>query len=311
MLSALSQPKVRYRTVIALSYTLGGFVLLLIQTVLAGDERLRFYRVGAMTLPTFIGLTGALALFFGLGGFIFAYLRGDYGQLGALKVDTNEVSDEVVMAVEKLLRDAKGGTAGSQVRDRDDNDKDRVVESQAVHPTLTSPEDEITITFRQTRGRLREEIQNLSRRSSLNLVIGVMVTMAATGVLVYLVSREHGDFASITSLLSFYIPRITTVILIETFAYFFLRLYRQNLEELKYYQNELTTIAAQEIAWKAAVIAATDEAKNAVIQQLAKSDRNSRPLVDSSGSSKTELSSLVEVLQTVSKLIVSSAKAKE
>jgi predicted PurR-regulated permease PerM len=175
----------------------------------------------------------------------------------------------------------------------------------------SQPENAIAATFMYTRGRLREEIQNLSRRSSVNLVIGVMVTMAATAILVYLVSREHAEFSSVKSLLSFYIPRITTVILIETFAYFFLKLYRQNLEEIKYYQNELTTLAAQEIAWQASIVANMPEATSAVIQQLAKSDRNGRSLPDAQSRPNSDLGGLLEILQTVSKLIASSAKAKE
>jgi hypothetical protein len=115
----------------------------------------------------------------------------------------------------------------------------------------------------------------------------------------------------VKSLLSFYIPRITTVILIETFAYFFLKLYRQNLEEIKYYQNELTTLAAQEIAWQASIVANMPEATSAVIQQLAKSDRNGRSLPDAQSRPNSDLGGLLEILQTVSKLIASSAKAKE
>jgi uncharacterized membrane protein len=127
--------------------------------------------------------------------------------------------------------------------------------------------------------------------------------MAATAVFIYLVSREHGTFASIQGLLSFYIPRITTIVLIETFAYFFLKLYRQNLEEIKYYQNELTTVSVLEIAWKAASDT-TSDARMAVIRQLSRTDRNSRTLAGIPGADKGELGSLLEVLQTVSKLIV-------
>ncbi|MBI5525005.1 MAG: hypothetical protein HY897_01580 [Deltaproteobacteria bacterium] len=44
--------------------------------------------------------------------------------------------------------------------------------------------------------------------------------------------------------LSHYVPRITTVTFIEVFAFFFLKLYRASLIEIKFYQNELTSLAA-------------------------------------------------------------------
>jgi hypothetical protein len=284
-----------------------------------GDDRLYYLHFGRLALGTVIGLTGGVLLFAGASVFVFAYLRGDFVQLGASRSSNSDVSVGLMYAIDKIVRQLERRSlrpedkdlAGAVGTTDEGREEDHAAKPQTENASLTTPEEAISLTFGYTRGRLREEIQNLSRRSSVNLVIGVMVTVAATGLLAYLVSREHGDFGSVKNLLSFYIPRITTVVLIETFAYFFLKLYRQNLEEIKYYQNELTTLAAQEIAWRAAVVAATDDAKIFVIQQLAKSDRNCHSLVEGRGTSNMEFGSLLEVLQTVCKLIVSSAKAKE
>lgn len=151
---------------------------------------------------------------------------------------------------------------GATVRDFETNPVDAHESSVAV---LASPTDQIiTITksregegsrelqisslFATVQERLSVELQNLGRRSNINLIVGVLITVTATGVLVYMVTRPHPDFTSTASVLSYYIPRVTTIALIETFAYFFLGLYKSNLAEIKYYQNERTTITALEIA---------------------------------------------------------------
>lgn len=43
-------------------------------------------------------------------------------------------------------------------------------------------------------------------------------------------------------------PKTIFVLLIEVFAYFFLKLYKQNLDDIKYYQNELTNIEVKNLA---------------------------------------------------------------
>jgi hypothetical protein len=60
------------------------------------------------------------------------------------------------------------------------------------------------------------------------------------------------------------------------FAYFFLRLYKNGLEDIKYYQNEITNIDA-----KVTALSYISQNKNAaltklVIESLAKTERNFR-----------------------------------
>lgn len=71
-----------------------------------------------------------------------------------------------------------------------------------------------------------------------------------------------------------FIPRISMVVLIEIFAYFFLRLYSASLTETKYYQNELTNIDAQYLALQSATNIADAKLVGEVISLLAKTERN-------------------------------------
>ena len=74
--------------------------------------------------------------------------------------------------------------------------------------------------------RLRQELAALSRRGNLNLVIGTLTTCAAVGLLIYMVLGHTATGTTISDLLAYYIPRISTVIFIEIFGFFFLRLYK-------------------------------------------------------------------------------------
>jgi hypothetical protein len=101
-------------------------------------------------------------------------------------------------------------------------------------------------------GRLVREISALTRRGNLNLIIGVVTTMFTVAGLVYMVFATPPNLFGITNVLSLYIPRITTVIFIEVFAFFFLRLYKSALTDIKYYQDELTAIETIRIALETA-----------------------------------------------------------
>jgi len=107
---------------------------------------------------------------------------------------------------------------------------------------------EIRDIFLAARQRLRVELDSLSRRSNLNLVIGVLTTISAVGLLSYMVLGNAAKFESIVDLLSHYVPRVTIVIFIEVFSFFFLRLYRATLSEIRTYQDDLTLLAIQHVA---------------------------------------------------------------
>lgn len=102
--------------------------------------------------------------------------------------------------------------------------------------------------FYRAQQRLRAEISELGRRSNLNLVIGVITTSIAAGLLSYMVLNSPPNFESVTSVLSHYLPRFMLVIFIEVFSFFFLRLYRATLAEIRIYQTDLTALTLQEVA---------------------------------------------------------------
>lgn len=125
----------------------------------------------------------------------------------------------------------------------------------------------------QVRLRLRKEIESLGRRGNLNLVIGVVTTIAAVTVLATTVLSGSHQLTQ-DELMAYYIPRLTLSIFIELFSFFFLKLYKAGLNEIKYFQNELTNAELKFIAAEKAVMSDKDESISEVIKELASTERN-------------------------------------
>lgn len=120
--------------------------------------------------------------------------------------------------------------------------------------------------------RLNTEIINTSRRSNLNLVIGIVSTFFAifgfTTVL-YLTN------AMTTDVISYFLPRIGLVIFVQIFAYFFLRLYKKGMEDIKYYQNEVTNVESKISAIEYSLVyEPTPEIQKTIVELLMKNERN-------------------------------------
>jgi len=126
---------------------------------------------------------------------------------------------------------------------------------------------------KQVRDRLTKEIESLGRRGNLNLVIGVLTTIAAVAVLATTVLSGNHTLSS-NELVAYYAPRLTLSIFIEIFSFFFLKLYKAGLGEIKYFQNELTNAELKFIAAEKAVMNNNESSIAEVISELATTERN-------------------------------------
>ncbi len=131
----------------------------------------------------------------------------------------------------------------------------------------------------QTIGRLREELYALRRRGNLNLSIGILTTITGLFLLAafvmgnsFIPSREAPP--TLEKFLIDFVPRLSLVVLIEIFAYFFLSLYKSSLAEIKYFQNEVTSIEAKFMALRLAAQSDSLEHLTSAIDSLAKTERN-------------------------------------
>ena len=158
--------------------------------------------------------------------------------------------------------------------------------------------------------RLRDELAVLNRRGNLNLVIGTLTTLAAVGLLIYMVMGHDSELTTLTGLLSYYVPRVSTVVFIEIFGFFFLRLYKTGLSEMKYYQNELTTLALIGVSVEMAAQESKQKGFGDLPRILADCDRNKA--ICSSGNDVNGTNKALEraasVIQELSKLLPDAGK---
>lgn len=128
--------------------------------------------------------------------------------------------------------------------------------------------------FEECRRRLLEEIENLNRRGNINLALGAGTSVVGILLLGITLVYEVTESKDIYGLVSHYLPRLSLIVLIEIFAYFFLRLYKSGLSEIKYFQNELTNVEAKQIALNVAREASDSALIGVVATKLADTERN-------------------------------------
>jgi hypothetical protein len=81
-------------------------------------------------------------------------------------------------------------------------------------------------------------------------------------------------YSDVSDFVLHFLPRVTFVIFIQLFAFFFLRLYRNNLEDAKYFQNKLTNLSAKSSSLKIAHIVGNKNLVEQIILDLSKTERN-------------------------------------
>ncbi len=122
--------------------------------------------------------------------------------------------------------------------------------------------------------RLNLEVRALLRRGNLNLVLGTLATAFAVSMLVYTAIFTSIDQGGIREAIQSYMARLGIVIFIQLFGFFFLRLYRVSLSDIKYFQNEITNIQQKWLALKCAIIVDDKDSAKLAIESLAATERN-------------------------------------
>jgi hypothetical protein len=126
--------------------------------------------------------------------------------------------------------------------------------------------EKITHVFHITLERLRREVTTLNLRSNLNLVLGIIITGVGLYLLYIFVFKGELKQDNTLSFIMNFTPKLSLVIFIEVFAFFFLSLYKTSLSEIKYYQNEMTKIETKYIA----LVAALEHKSNDTISEIIK-----------------------------------------
>jgi hypothetical protein len=148
--------------------------------------------------------------------------------------------------------------------------------------------------------QLSDAVDYQGRRNNLNLGVGFFITLIGIGVLVYFVQQYRDiDPAKPWAVLNF-VPRLSLVLLIEFFAYFFLNLYRTGLTEVKYLQNELTNVRMRSLGLRTAIREGDKESAAHIMKAFGDTDRNaSSPLLVSA---KTNTEAVLKTAQEALRL---------
>lgn len=134
--------------------------------------------------------------------------------------------------------------------------------------------DALTRDFNILKTRISKEIGELSRKANLNLVIGSMTAILGFIGLAYSVLQNTVGYNSFEQLAYHYLPRLSLVIFIEIFAFFFLKLYKSNLEDMKYFQNELTNVELKIICTLTSINFGNSGDITRIVAKLSKTERN-------------------------------------
>ncbi|MNK78810.1 hypothetical protein D3C87_984580 [compost metagenome] len=121
--------------------------------------------------------------------------------------------------------------------------------------------------------KFKTQIERLVSNSSLNLIIGIVTTLLAIVILGSSIFQQN-HFTINTEFLSFFLPRISTVVFVELFSFFFLRLYKNNLSEIKYFQNEITNLNFKITSLKTAIKTDDKQTLSQIITNFSLTERN-------------------------------------
>jgi len=117
-------------------------------------------------------------------------------------------------------------------------------------------------------------IEKITRNANINLIIGILTTSVAVVVLGTIIFQDYEPFKNDTELIAFFVPRISISLIIEIFSFFFLRLYKRNLDDIKYFENERTNLKLKRIALNFASSNPNEKTQQIVVESLIQTERN-------------------------------------
>ncbi|MFV5340877.1 hypothetical protein [Acinetobacter baumannii] len=170
--------------------------------------------------------------------------------------------EETIEEAKKLLRDKfENISAESYFEDFKNKIKMEVIVENFEYKT------------KRIESRVQGEIGRLSRSGIINVSLGMLLSIGGILYLgIFVVNTQMFD--SLEKMFVNTFPKAIFVLLIEVFAYFFLKLYKQNLDDIKYYQNELTNIESKNLAVQIAKQSNNHKLITLCIEKLLGTERN-------------------------------------
>jgi hypothetical protein len=175
---------------------------------------------------------------------------------------------------ERAIRSGARNSVRDNMRDSVRDSSRDSVDDVAPSTEHQGSGDAIEASLKDTRGRFLTEMAALGRRANINLGVGGGIALFGLSFLAYVVLQTPRDGGGAAAIAQSYLPKLSLVFAIELLAFFFLSLYRSNLAEIKYFQNETTNIESRLLALRVALSVKSDELTKDVVAQLARTERN-------------------------------------
>lgn len=249
-----------------------------------------------------VQITGLVTIVFGLVFDVWLYLRASTRSQVYISQDTYAPDDATLQEIRAELSDVRA-LVESSATDRGkvilspediEEVKRRTIEGLGVDTiakisaSLRSdeqtkkPDADQTVSVVQlattaSQRRLEAEVDALGGRANVNLTIGFGVSLVGMIVLTYFIYTANSELDRNLDLMQVgvrFLVKLSLVIFMQVFAYFFLRLYRHSLFEIKYFQNELTNIESKYLALNVALTSNNADAVKTISAELAKTERN-------------------------------------
>jgi hypothetical protein len=131
----------------------------------------------------------------------------------------------------------------------------------------------LTLDMEKSINRLKSEKNSLFIRGNFNLVIGVIMSIVG-GFLAYQFIERLPASNSSFELISYSLPRFSLSLLIGLLVFFFLNLYRKSMDDIKYYQNEITNLESKYLSLNLANQMKNHKTIGMVIENLMQTERN-------------------------------------
>lgn len=158
--------------------------------------------------------------------------------------------------------------------------------------------DDVKSVYKIITQRIDVEKKRLLNSSFVNLAIALVTTIIA---IIYLITTLPKD-ENYTILNLF--PRITISLLIEILALFFLKQYRNNLDEIKYWHNESTNVDFKLLSLNLSLNTIEDDSLTLeIIKEFAKTDRNLALKIEESNSKNSGNSLSDNTIKLITDLI--------
>ncbi len=147
--------------------------------------------------------------------------------------------------------------------------------------------DKVKQIFAEARARKLETADAVLRRADTNLLFATVMCVIGISALMYFIVTNTVAQPWQSQLL-YFAPRLLAVLVVEVFAYFFLSLYKHGLDDVKYFENEITTSQLREVAIHAALAAGRESEIGPIVTALLTAERNDTRSVELRLRSKTQ-----------------------